>query len=174
MNLRNVILSVHSKSRTMEIVNWVRHAQIRFDELFNLFLNSEDLVIQRAAWPISYCVIDHPDLIKKYFKQLIAQLKKPGLHVAVRRNIVRLLQHIEIPSKYHGEIMDICFKFIATHDEAVAVKAFSITILQKLSSRYPQIRQELELIIQERWDYETNAFKSRAGKLLNSNYTFKQ
>jgi hypothetical protein len=168
MNLRETILSGHSKAQTMKIVNWVGNSQIRFDELFNLFLNSEYRIVQRSAWPISYCVIDHPNLIKKHFKKLIEQLKKSGQHVAVRRNIVRLLQHIEIPLKYHGEIMDICFRFIAAHDEAIAVKAFSITVLQKLSAKYPQIRQEIKLIIQERWDYESNAFKSRAGKLLHT------
>lgn len=170
MNLRETILSGHSKTQTMKIVNWVGNSQARFDELFKLFLNSEYRIVQRSAWPISYCVIEHPNLIKKYFKQLIEQLKKPGLHVAVRRNIVRLLQHIEIPLKYHGEIMDICFKFIASHEEAVAVKAFSITVLQKLSAKYPQIRQEINLIIQERWDFESNAFKTRAEKLLNSSF----
>jgi hypothetical protein len=166
MNLRNTILVEHSKAQTTKIVNWIGNSQTRFDELFHLFLNSEYRIVQRAAWSVSNCVIKHPDLIKKYFKQLIELLKKSGLHVAVRRNIVRLLQHIEIPAKYHGEIMDICFKFIAQPDEAVAVKAFSITILQKLSVTYPPIRQELELIIKERWNYESKAFKSRAGKLL--------
>ena len=167
MNLRNIILSEHSKAQTMKIVNWVGNSQTRFNELFNLFLNSEYRVTQRAAWPVSYCVIDHPDFIKNHFKQLIIQLKKPGPHAAVRRNILRLLQNIEIPSQYHGELMDICFKFIEKPDEAVAVKAFSITILQNLSAKYPQIMQEIKLIIQERWDYESSAFKSRAGKLLH-------
>ena len=167
MNLRKIILTEHSKAQTMKIVKWVGNSQQRFDELFKLFLNAEYRITQRAAWPISYCVIDHPDLIKKYYKQLIEELKKPDIHVAVRRNIVRLLQKIEIPQQYHGELMDICFKFIARPDEAVAVKAFSITILQKLSILYPQIRHEIKLIIHQRWDYESNAFKSRAKKILS-------
>jgi hypothetical protein len=56
--------------------------------------------------------------------------------------------------------------FLAT--EAIAIKAFSIAVLQKLAKLYPEIINEIKLIIQERWDYETPAFKARAKKLLKN------
>ena len=62
--------------------------------------------------------------------------------------------------------MNLCFEYIASTDEPVAVKAFSLTVLQNLSKKYPEIRQELKTIIEDRWDYESAAFKSRAKKLL--------
>ena len=79
---------------------------------------------------------------------------------------MRLLQDVDIPEKYHGEIMDICFRYIASPDEPVAVKAFSLTVLQRLSRLYPEIKNELQTIIEERWDYEKPAFHSRAKKVL--------
>jgi hypothetical protein len=168
MNLRETILAEHSKANCTKIVKWVGDSQVRFDELFNLFLNSEYRVNQRAAWPISYCVIAHPPFISKHFSKLVKNLHKPGLHDSIKRNTVRLLQHIEIPKKFHGDIMDICFKYISTPDEAVAIKAFSLTILQNLSMQYPEIKNEIRLIIEERWEYETAAFKARAKKFLKS------
>jgi hypothetical protein len=62
--------------------------------------------------------------------------------------------------------MDLCFGYIASPDEAIAVKAFSLTVLQNFSRRYPEIKNELKVIIEERWDYETAAFRSRAKKIL--------
>lgn len=168
MNLRETILAEHSKANCIRIVNWVGDSQKRFDELFNLFLNSEYRITQRAAWPISYCVIANPPLIRKHFSRLVENLHKPGIHDSVKRNTVRLLQHIEIPKKFHGEIMDICFRYISSPDESVAVKAFSLSILQNLSKSYPEIRNEIKLIIEERWEHETAAFKSRARKFLKS------
>ncbi|MBS1670911.1 MAG: hypothetical protein JST94_05595 [Bacteroidetes bacterium] len=64
--------------------------------------------------------------------------------------------------------MNACFNFIETPATPVAIKAFSLTILQKLSLQYPEIKQELKLIIEERWEHETAAFKSRARKILGS------
>ena len=168
MDLHETILAEHSKANCNKIVNWVGDSQQRFDELFNLFLNSEYRVNQRAAWPVSYCVISHPQFIKKKFSRLIKNLHKPGIHDSVKRNSVRLLQHVDIPKKFHGRIMDLCFNYISSNDEPVAIKAFSLSILQNLSKDYPEIKNELKLIIEDRWPHETAAFRSRAKKILKN------
>jgi len=168
MNLRETILSEHSRSNCDKIINWVGYSQKRFDELFNLFLNSEYRVNQRAAWPLSYCAIAHPDFISKNFSKLVKNLHKPGIHDAVKRNTVRLLQQIDIPKKFHGEIMDICFHYLSSNIEPVAVKAFALSILHNLSKQYPEIKPEIKLIIEERWPHETAAFHTRARKFLKS------
>ena len=166
MNLRATIVAEHSKASCNKITKWIGDNQQRFDELFDLFINDEYRVVQRAAWPLSYSVIAHPQLIKKHFTKLISNLKKPKLHDSVKRNTVRLLQHITIPERFHGEVMSLCFDYISSVDEATAIKAFSLTVLQHLSHQYPEIKQELKTIIEDRWDYETAAFRSRARKIL--------
>jgi hypothetical protein len=168
MDLRKAILAEHSKAQTNKILKWVGSNQKRFDELFHLFLNDEYRVAQRAAWPLSYCVISHPQLVKKHFARLVKNMKKHGLGDSVKRNTVRLLQHIEIPVKFHGDIMSSCFDYIIDPKEKVAVKAFSLSILDNLSKQYPEIRQELKTIIEDRWDSETAAFRSRAKKILKA------
>lgn len=168
MKLREQILKEHSKANCDRIVKWVGDNQPRFDKLFALFLHDEYRVVQRAAWPVSYCVSNHPRLIKKHFASLIKNVKKQGIHDAVKRNTVRLLQAVDIPEKYHGEIMDLCFRYIASPDEPVAIKAFSLTILEHFSRLYPEIKNELKVVIEERWDYETAAFRSRAKKILKA------
>lgn len=112
MNLRETILAEHSKSQKDKIVKWVGNSQERFDELLNLFLKDEYRVTQRAAYPLSYCAEKYPRLINKHFGKLIKNLSKKGLHDAVKRNTVRILQDIAIPERYHGEVMSICFDYI--------------------------------------------------------------
>lgn len=166
MQLRSEILKEHSKAQTQKIIDWVGHSQERFDALVQLFLGDEYRVTQRAAWPLSYIAIEHPSLAKKHLPVFIKLLGNPKLHKAVRRNVVRLLQFVEIPEELHGELMNYCFDFIADVNEAAAVKAFSLTILEKLSKQYPEIQSEIKTIVQERWDYETPAFHARARKWM--------
>jgi len=166
MKLRETILKEHSKANCLQIVKWVGKDQQRFDELFYLFLNDEYRVVQRSGWPVSYCVENHPEFIKKHFTKLVNNLDKPGLHGAVKRNTVRLLQFVNIPAKFHGRVMDICFRYLSSPTEAVAVKAFALTVLQNLSKQYPEIIHEIKLVIEERWNYETAAFKARAKYIL--------
>ena len=166
MNLREEILKEHSKAQSKKIVNWVGSNLQRFDELFSLFLNDEYRVVQRAGWPVSNCVIAHPTLINKHWKELIHNLKQPNLHNAVKRNSIRLMQDIEIPVKYHGEIMDTCFKFLESPEEALAVKVFSMTVLGNLAKTYPEIKPELKLLIEDQLPTQTAGFKSRGKKVL--------
>lgn len=168
MNLRSTILAEHSKANCDKIIKWVGNDPHRFEELFNLFLNDEYRVVQRAAWPLSYCVIRHPELIKKHFSKLIKNLHKHGIHDSVKRNTLRLLQEISIPEKFHGDLMNTCFNYIITPTEKPAIKAFSLTILENLSKIYPEIKQELKTVIEDRWDFETAAFHSRARKILKN------
>ena len=166
MKLREEILKEHSKAQCTKIVNWVGINQQRFDELFTLFLQDEYRVTQRASWPLSYCVSANPVFINKQWKSLINNLKKPDLHNAIKRNTIRLLQDIEIPEKYQGEIMNICFTYLESPTEALAVKAFSMTVLANLAKLYPEIKTELRLLIEDQYPNQTAGFKSRAKKVL--------
>lgn len=169
MNLRNTILVQRSKATCTKIVQWIGNNQERFNTLFNLFLYDDDwCVTQKASWPLSYAVQAHPELIKPHFGKLLKNLKKPKLHDAVKRNTIRLLQDISIPEKFQGDLMNTCFDYISSPDEKPAVKAFSLTILHNLSREYPEIKQELKAIIEDRWDYESAAFRSRAKKVLKT------
>lgn len=165
-NLKEEILKEHSKAQCTAIVNWVGASQQRFDELFKLFLNDEYRVVQRAAWPVSYCVIAHPQFIKKHWTALVKNLQKPNLHNAVKRNSIRLLQDISIPEKYQGSIMDICFNYLQSPTEAVAVKAFSLTVLNNLAKQYPEIIPEVQLILEDQAQCLTAALKVRAREFL--------
>ncbi|MEP7232726.1 MAG: hypothetical protein ABI691_20875 [Ginsengibacter sp.] len=167
MDLRETILKEHSKKNCDTIVSWVGDDQKKFDQLFNLFLNAEYRVTQRAAWPLSYSAILHPFLIKGNFEKLIINLRKPGLHNSIKRNTVRLLQHVDIPVEYEGPVMEICFNYVESPGESVAVKAFSLSILGKLAKQYPEIIPEIKLLIDGQISHQSAAFKSRAKKVLD-------
>ena len=166
MDLKKQLLKEHSKANCNTIVQWIGSNQPRFDELVGIFLSSEYRLVQLSAWPISYAAIAHPALVKKHFSKLINNLDKPGIPIAVKRNTLRLLQEIAIPKKFHGKLMDACFRYIASPTEAIAVKAFSMRVLENLCTVYPEIIPEIQLVIDENYDRETPAFKARARMFL--------
>jgi hypothetical protein len=166
MTLRDKILAEHSRANCTKIVRWIGNNQSRFDELAHLFFHDDHIVVQRAGWPMSEVIIAHPSWGQKHLRKLIRYVKEPGHHEAVKRNIVRMFQIMDIPEKFQGDVMNLCFDYILSPSEKPAVKAFSLTVLHKLSKKYPEIRPELKTIIEERWDLETAAFRSRAKKML--------
>jgi len=167
MNLRETILAEHSKKQTLKIVKYIGNDQQRFDELMKLFLESEYRITQRAAWPVSYVAVAYPDLIKKHLRKIIVNLKSP-VHDAVKRNTIRLLQFIELPVSLHGITAAICFQFLNDQEEPIAVKVFSMTVLNNLCKRHPELKKELKLSIEAQLPYASKGFQSRAKKIFKT------
>ena len=168
MNLREAVLTKYSKENCAAIVQWVGNSQRRFDLLFSLFLEEEYRVTQMASWPLSYCVENNPYLINSNYPRLLAHLQKAGLHDSVKRNAVRLLQFVDIPEKYQGAVMNICFQYLENPAEAVAIKAFSLTVLSSLAKQYPEIIPEVKILIEDQLPRQTAAFKVRAKAFLKA------
>lgn len=81
------------------------------------------------------------------------------VHDAVKRNVIRILQDIELPKNSQGFAATICFDFLSSPKESVAVKAFSITVLANISPHEPDLKQELIMLIKEQMEWEKPAFQ---------------
>ncbi len=166
MNIRDEILKEHSKTQALKIAAYACLSKKNFKGLMECFMANEYRLSQRAAWSVSLAAGMNPEIIQPYLKDLVAQLQRKDVHDSVTRNSVRMLEQLDIPEIFHGEVMNACFRFIETPATPAAIKAFSLTTLFNLSKQYPDIKPELKLIIEERWNTETAAFKSRGKKIL--------
>jgi hypothetical protein len=167
MNIRSEILKEHSKKQTIKIAAYVGNNAKRFSELMSIFFKDEHLITQRSAWVVSYCVQAHPELIKPYLKEIVTYLQKP-VHDAVKRNIVRILQNMEIPKGLRGRLANSCFHLLSSPKEAVAIKVFSMSVLFNLSKTEPGLSNELRIIIEDQLPYASAGFLSRGKKILNN------
>ncbi len=168
MNIVQEVLREHSKAMCDRVVDHVGENPKRFGELVSAFLNGPYRVTQRASWPLSSCVEHHPELIKPHLRRIIGNLKHPGLHDAVKRNTIRLLQFIEIPRSLQGQVVDICFECLSDREAPIAVKVFSMTVLANIARKQPEIGRELKLIIEDQLPYASPGFTSRAKTILKS------
>ena len=167
MDLAHILASEHSKASTETIVRWVGSSQPRFDNLFAHFCGKDARIAQVAGWPLGYCVEKHPELITPHWQQLMRVGFGTGNHESVKRNTLRMLQYADIPESFHGQVMTICFDIITSPTEKPAAKAFALTVLDNLSKTYPEISDELRLIIETQWASEKPAFRARAKRFLN-------
>ena len=164
--LNGVILKEHSKKQCDKAVTYVGARASRFAQLVDLFLSGPYRVTQRAAWPLSCCVQNHPKLIEPHLKKILNYALKPGVHDAVKRNIVRLLQFIEIPVRLQGQAAAICFQFFYDKKEPIAVRVFSMTVLANLARNLPELKNELIPLIEDQMPYASPGFTSRGSALL--------
>ncbi|HEY9004984.1 hypothetical protein [Ohtaekwangia sp.] len=166
MDLRQALLREHSKKQASKITDYVADNPVRFKVLVDIYLEGPYRVTQRAAWPVGLCVEKHPELIRPHLKRVIDYLRKPGIHDAVKRNTMRLLQFCDIPKRYHGALIDLCFQYLQDHKEPVAVKAFAMTVLYRLTQTIPELKKELQIVLEDQLPYASPAFTVRARKIL--------
>ncbi|WP_276133415.1 hypothetical protein [Polluticoccus soli] len=169
MDLRAEILKEHSRVQSEKIAKWIGNNPDRFKEFMHLFLNDEYRVVQRAAWVLSVVAEKHHELALPYLPAMVKKMSEPGVHVAVKRNVVRILQFIEIPEELHGDIMNACFDLLGDLKETIAVRVFAMTVLANLAKTYPDIKQELRTIIEDELSHEpSKAFIARSKQLLKN------
>ncbi|MFM9840795.1 MAG: hypothetical protein ACKVOQ_21185 [Cyclobacteriaceae bacterium] len=166
MNLIKLILSAHSKAMKDKVVKYVGNDAERFKELVNVFLAGPYRATQRAAWPLSYCVDQHPTLIKPHLKTVLNYLSKPNIHDSVKRNTIRLLQGIGIPKSLQGKAANICFEYLSNPKEPIAVRVFSMTVLANIAKENPELKNEIIPIIEDQLPFGSAGFRSRGAKVL--------
>ena len=166
MNIREALLEVHSKEQASKITNYVGDDPKRFAELMNYLCGPNYRLSQRAAWPVSYCIQRHPELVKPYFNTLTKQLEREDAPAAVRRNVARLLQFVEIPKRYEGRIFEACYALLSNPSETVAVRVFSMTVAAKIAKDKSELMDELRLAATQHPEAATAGFRSRARRVL--------
>ena len=166
MNIREALLTEHSKRQTMRIVRYIDDDPEKFKELMQNFLGPTYRVSQRAAWAVNYCAEHHPELVKPYFAKLVEQLERDDVHVAVRRNVARMLQFVEIPERLRGQVFDACFNLVDDAEQPVAVRVFAMTVAAQIARNEPELLNELRLLVKKHAPHTTIAFRVRAKRVL--------
>ena len=168
MNIRLKLENEHSKSLTLQIVDYIGNDSKKFKELTSVFLSLDNRLSQRAAWPISYIASAHPELIKPYFGIFIKKLRDNSQHPAIHRNILRAFEEIDIPEKYQAELLDECVKFITASHYPAAVRAFAISVATNISKQHKELANELKLIFNELTQYpQQPAIRVRVKRSMN-------
>lgn len=166
MDIRQALMAEHSKRQTMAIVEYVGDDARRFAELMKLFFAGDYRLTQRAAWPMNYCAERHPNLILPYLPKLLDCLERDDMHDAVRRNVMRLLQYIEIPKRLIGRVYSHCVDLIDDAYQPVAARAFALTVAARIAKSEPDLMNELRLIVSKHLPHTTVAFQKRAREVL--------
>ncbi len=167
MNVEQELLREHSKEQALKIASWIGADKNRLDVLMSLLLSGEPLITQRAAWVAGIVGEAHAALFQPYLKKMISKMREPGVHAAVKRNFVRILQTIDIPRGLLGAVTNLCFDLLTSPKEPIAVKVFSMTVLARIARQEPDLENELRLVVAQQLPLSGGGFRSRAKRVLH-------
>ncbi len=168
MDIREEALKEHSKAQTKKIAAWIGNDEDRFRQFLQLFLYDEYRVVQRISWVLSIIAEEHPEVVEKNIGRIIKRLDDKDIHVAVKRNVVRVLQFLKIPPGYYAKVFDHCINYISDPNETVAVRCFAMTVAAKIALKYPDLKNELSETIRISLKKTTPGLKVRSREVLKS------
>jgi len=140
-------------------------------ELIKLAFNDTYPPSLRAANTIEIIDSQEPDLIEPFYTKMINALN--GFKVdGVKRCFLKLFtRHTDLNNEeVLCVLINACFAFVASPDEAVAIKAYSLQILYCISNTEPELKNELIFAILDQLDKNPESFKNLGNKILKKLY----
>ena len=136
----------HRNFNALELAKTILKNNIE-NELLVCALNKDQILSNRAMWLLSHCADLDFERIKPFQIKLINHLKNKNLHSGVIRSVLRIFQEQPIPKKYESFMIDKCFGYINNPKEAIAVRAFAMTVVYNISKPYPELLSELSIVL---------------------------
>ena len=165
MDLKQEILKADFKDQALYAARMIGNDDELFATLMDLFFSSDYRTCQRASWVLAQCIDEHPQLIVPYLNRMVQNLYT-DVGDATKRNTVRALQFVDVPEDLWGKTVEICFRYLNSGLEPVAVKVFAMSVLYNLSLNIPEIKGELKISIEDQLPLSSAGFKSRGSKIL--------
>ncbi|MGE5425063.1 MAG: hypothetical protein ACM3N9_06845, partial [Syntrophothermus sp.] len=106
-----------------------------------------------------------PDLLLPWIETMTAGLPSYS-HDGMKRVTLRMLMRSPLPIQNLGLLMNTCFDWLTSPDEAVASKVYAMEILYRMSQAEPDLKKELADSIEWRMNEETAGFRSKGRKIL--------
>lgn len=161
ITIKKLLTKKQSKSNRDEIVAMIYNNPQLIEELMECFFDKEYRVHQNASWPVGKIGEQRPDLLQPYIHKMVETLDN-SVHDAFIRNTVRSFQSIDLPEELEGIVYDKCFTYLNNPRTAVAIRAFSMTVLANIAIKYPELKEELIKTIELYYPNAKPGFKSRA------------
>lgn len=129
-----------------KLANYIMKTDL-IKELVDCALSKDELLSSRAMWVLGhYSDLDYEKTIP-FHDALIKNLTNSNLHNGVIRNTLRFFQTHAVPNKHQSFLLDKCFDYIKNPSQAIAVRAFAITVVFNIAKPYPELLNELLIVL---------------------------
>lgn len=168
--LNNFLIKPQSKNSAFKMEIHLAENNKLLKLAIKKLLNGTKREQQVISWPLSNIGLKSPEKLIPYMDKLSDLFLNPNTHPAIKRNLLRFFESVEIEEKFQVKILDKCLSIIAKCTEPVAVIAFSITVANNIVKNYPELSNELHEVVKLIPDeVKTPAVQSRLKRFYKKN-----
>ncbi len=163
--------SMINRMMSMKEADWLATSagenQAIFMKLLEYSHSSDKKLAFHASWALSKVCDKFPEIIYPYLPRIVEALKLIDNESTLRSflRVISLSDLNRIDNYQHGLLADFCFSTLNSGFSAIAVKAYSMEILYRLSLIYPELANELSVSIRILIEDGSAGIKAR-GKMI--------
>jgi len=146
--------------------NYIVENDIPATELTEL-IHAEYPVAMRFSWVLGGICETAPQQVFPaitYFFNQRTEIDIPNFN----RSLAKMFALAGIPAEIESEAIDALFKWLSDKKSNVSTKSYAMLALQRVVAKYPEFKNELEVAIEEQLQHNSESFKKRAKKILES------
>lgn len=148
MILKEALVERYSKNGMKQISSFINNDKRKFAELMKIALGNDLELAAKASWAAIHTADKNQKLLDPWIQKMISHLKTCPHH-SIRRNFLRLFENITIPEKHQSELLDLCYQFLLSSKETIAVRVFSMTVILNITLLHPDLKNELQIVVEE-------------------------
>ena len=157
---------------SMKEAEWLSDSALSNPSIFRKLLEysrSEDTRLAfRASWTLTKVCDKNPEIINPHLATIVEILPET-LNESVERSFLRILSFTDmglLSEKHHGLLADYCFSELNSPSSAIAIKAYTMEILFRLSMLYPQLANELAVSVRAIMEEGSAGIVARGNAIL--------
>lgn len=164
--------SIVNNMMSMKEAEWVATSAIEnpaiFMKLYEYSLSSDKSLAFRSSWTLTKVCDRFPEIIYPYLGQIVETLDRIENESTLRcfLRIISLSEPDKINTHQQGSLADFCFSILNSGFSAIAVKAYSMEILYRLSLVYPELANELSTSIHSLMEEGSAGITARGRMIL--------
>lgn len=142
------------------VAQYILNNQSLLPLLVDMALSNGQQIAMRAAWVMEKLSESIDGVFDSFLPAIIYKL--PDIKFSsCRRTLSKVIMLHNIPPETDGELFSFCVSMLESPKEPVAVKANCMSIIFKLLSKYPELKNEVFTIIESQIINNSKGFASR-------------
>ncbi|MFN3343957.1 MAG: hypothetical protein ACK40M_14770 [Flavobacteriales bacterium] len=155
-----------NKSASLKLCKWALKDRSHFDELVREVLKNEHPRSGVASWALSEAARQKPEWILKHTGKLLQLLKEKNPHHTLCRNVFRIYEAVLVTEKHQSLAFDLAINVVADPKRSIAERAFAMIMGQKITEVHPDLKRELEMVVEPLLENGSAGLKVRARRIL--------
>lgn len=134
-----------------------------FKEVVNTALGTSKPYNWRAAWVISRIAEIDISKVQPYLENILSSLDAFNNQSQIA-TFLKVILKLNLQEDHYGLLADYCIKQIYSQQWSSHVKYYAIQLLQLIAEKFPELRREFSLVIEENLPYYEKAYLKNFAK----------